>query len=243
MTFNWWTFLFQLLNFLVLAYVLHRLLYQPLHQAIDERRRAEGQARAEAEAEQKQAQALQEELRQKLEVQERQRQEVLRQAHDQAAAERQKILAEAEQTVQRRQEEVRQALARESDEARRALRTELVSRAVDTAGRLLGEAADTTLNRQLALKLAETLEGVPEAERRRLQEQGQMNDGALLETAFVLDDDTQQRISAAVTELAGRPVLPAVQTNPALLGGARLRLGGHVWDASLAGQLEAVNRG
>jgi F-type H+-transporting ATPase subunit b len=243
MTFNWWTFLFQLLNFLVLAYVLHRLLYQPLHRAIDERRKAEGQARAEAEAERKQAQVLQEELRQQLEEQECQRQEVLRQAHDQAAAERQKLLAEAEQNVQRRQEEVRQALARESDEARRALRMELLSQAVEAAGRLLGEAADTTLNRQLALKLAETLEGIPEDERRRLQEQGQMNDGALLETASMLDDETCQRIAAAVTALAGRTVAPAVQTNPALLGGVRLRLGGHVWDASLAGQLEAVNRG
>ena len=240
MTFNGWTFLFQVLNFLVLAYVLHRLLYQPIHRAIDERRKAEGQARAEAEAERKQAQALQEELRQKLEEQESQRQELLRQARDQAAAERSKILSEAEQAAQRRQEEVRQGLTRESEEARRALGKELLAQAVEAAGRLLSEAADTTLNRQLALKLAETLERVPEEERQRLREQGQLNDGAVLESAFPLDEETSRRIAKAVAALAGRPVTPAVQTNPALLGGVRLRLGGHLWDASLAGQLEAV---
>ena len=35
MTFNGWTFLFQVLNFVVLAYALHRLLYRPLREAIE----------------------------------------------------------------------------------------------------------------------------------------------------------------------------------------------------------------
>ncbi len=37
MSFNLGTFLFQTVNFIVLVYILHRLLYRPLHEAIDRR--------------------------------------------------------------------------------------------------------------------------------------------------------------------------------------------------------------
>ncbi len=49
MTFNIWTFLFEVVNFVVLAYILHRLLYRPLREAIDRRRAEIAQTQAEAE--------------------------------------------------------------------------------------------------------------------------------------------------------------------------------------------------
>ena len=48
MIFNVWTFLFEVVNFLVLVYVLHRLLYRPLREAIDRRREANAKAQADA---------------------------------------------------------------------------------------------------------------------------------------------------------------------------------------------------
>ena len=34
------TFVFQIVNFVVVAFILHRLLYRPLYEAIDRRRQA-----------------------------------------------------------------------------------------------------------------------------------------------------------------------------------------------------------
>ena len=83
MTFNWWTFLFEALNFVVLAYVLHRLLYRPLREAIEKRREANARAQETAAKARQEAEALQERLREELTGAEQKRQELIHQAHEQ----------------------------------------------------------------------------------------------------------------------------------------------------------------
>jgi F-type H+-transporting ATPase subunit b len=240
MTFNGWTFLFEVLNFLVLAYVLHRLLYHPLQEAIDARRTATMRAQAEAEKVRKEAEALQQRLHEERAEQERQQQELIRTSRAQAEADRQRILAAAEQEVQRRQDEVRQALQQERAEALQSLRAEVIQQAVTTTGRLLREAADSTLQGQLVARLLDTLHGLAETERAPLRDEWTAADGALLETAVTLEQHSLEQLRAAVQELLARPAELIVQARPDLLGGVRLRLGGHVWDASLAGQFDGI---
>jgi F-type H+-transporting ATPase subunit b len=241
MTFNGWTFLFQTLNFVVLAYVLYRLLYRPLREAIARRREVVAQQQAAAEKARHEAEALQQRLHGQLAEMEQQRQEMIRQAREQAESERQKLLGETERLLQQRRDDARQALERERDEALRALHGEVVGQALGLAERLLRESADRTLHRQLALRLAETLNDVPESECVDLRAGWIVADGAVLETARELDAATLTQVTDAVKALAGVDVALTVQTRPALLGGARLRLGGHVWDGSLAGQFPGGN--
>jgi F-type H+-transporting ATPase subunit b len=241
MTFNWWTFLFEALNFVVLAYVLHRLLYRPLREAIDKRRAANAGAQAAAAKAREEAETLQQQLREQLAGAERQRQELIHHARTQAEAERQKLLAEAERTAQRRQEEVRQALDREREETLKSVRQEVITQAIDLARRLLGEASERTLHQQLALRLALTLEQLPESERQPLRASYQSDDGPVLETAQDLDASVLEQLTRAISGIVGQPIALAVHQRPALLGGVRLRLTGHVWDASLAGQVASAD--
>ncbi len=242
MTFNVWTFLLQALNFVVLAYVLHRLLYQPLRQAVEQRRSATERAATEAEKARQEAQALQQQLNDRLAEVERVRQESIHQAREEAALERRKMLEQAEQLVQQRQEEARQALQRERAETLKAMHSEIVGQALELTRRLLGEAVDRTLHRQLVLRLLETLDQgngqlLPEGGREQLRKRWQPEDGVVLETAQETDEATLIKVKQVVSSLLGQPAAVTVQINPALLGGARLRVAGHVWDGSLAGQL------
>lgn len=238
MTFNWWTFLFEVLNFIVLAYVLHRLLYRPLREAIDRRREATARAEAEAQKARQEAEVLQKELEKQLAALEQKRQEAIHHAREQGENERKKLLADAEVVLQQRREEARQILEQEHREALVAVRGEVVGQAFELARRLLSEATDQSLHRQLALRLVRALEEVPEAERELLRAHLRADDGALLETAQELDGSTLEQIGKAVTVLVGKPVSLAVTTRPALLGGIRLRVGGQVWDGSVSGQLQ-----
>jgi len=242
MIFNWWTFLFEALNFVVLAYVLHRLLYRPLRDAIDKRRQANVRAQAEADKARQEAEGLQQRLQKQLAGAEQQRQELIHQAREQAESERQKMLAEAERAAQRRQEELRQALEREREEALKSLRQEVIAQAIELTRRLLGEASERTLHQQLALRLVQTLEELPETEREHLKASWQSGDGPVLESAQDLDTRTIEQLTSAVSRIVGQPVFLAVQNRPELLGGVRLRLGGHVWDGSLAGQVTIPDR-
>jgi F-type H+-transporting ATPase subunit b len=237
MIFNVWTFLFEVLNFLVLVYVLRRLLYRPLHEAIDQRREANARAEADADRARQEATALQRQLNAEMAAQDQQRQELIRAAREQVEADRKMIMAEAERAAQGRREEVEQQLARERAEALQALHAELVQSALALAERFLHEASNSTLHRQLAGRLIEELQQMPEDEIQRLRGELEADETALVETAAELNGEILQNLDGALKSLVGRPVSLSVQTRPELLGGLRLRLGGHVWDASLTGRL------
>ncbi len=237
MNFNIWTFLFEVVNFLVLVYVLRRLLYKPLHAAIEERQQANAQARADAEQAQHDATALQQQLSAQRAALEQERQDLIQNARQQAEAERKATAAETEHALQKRRDEVAQQIEHERAEALQSLRAELLRSSVALAERFLQEAADSTLRQQLAGRLIESLQNVPEDERLRLREGLGAEESAVVETASDLNGELVQRLDDAVKTLAGRAVNLSVQTRPELIGGLRLRLGGHVWDAALAGCL------
>lgn len=240
MMFNGWTFLFEVLNFVVLAYVLHRLLYRPLREAIDRRREANARAQAQAEQARREAEALQQRLQAQLGSLDQQRQELIQQARAQADAERRKLLAAAEETAARRQAEVRQALEHERDEALRSLDRELAAQALELTERLLREAVDRSLHQQLALHLVQALEQLSDGEKSQVRTGWQAGDAPVLESADGLEAGTLRRLTEAVASIVGAPVAPAIEKRPELIGGVRLRLAGRVWDATLAGQLNAV---
>jgi F-type H+-transporting ATPase subunit b len=236
MSFNFSTFLFEVLNFLVLAFVLQRLLYRPLREAIDKRQNEQAKARLEVETARQVAAQQQQQLQAELADLERKRQEVIRGAHEQAEAERQRLLAATEMAAARRQEELHQTADREREDAVQALRTQIVKAAIDMSQGLLRQAANTTLQSQLAQRLIETLETLPDPERLRLRDEWNPVDGIIIESADPLPDATLQQLRDSLTGLTGRPVTISVQLAPDLLCGLRLRSGGQVWDASLAGQ-------
>jgi F-type H+-transporting ATPase subunit b len=242
MIFNVWTFVFQVLNFLVLAAILHWLLYRPLREAIDQRRQANARALADAENARKEAAGLEQKLAEQRAELEQERRELFRKARDQTAAERAAALAETERTMARRREEVEQQLARDRADALHVLHDELVGSAVALAERFLKEAADTTLERQLAGRLVAELNSIPENERQRIREDWVQDEPAVIETAADLNSEILETIKGALESLAGRPMDFTVQTQPALLCGVRLRVGGNLWDASLAAGLESASQ-
>ena len=71
---------------------------------------------------------------------------------------------------------------------------------------------------------------------------GECDDGeaAVVETAAELNGEVLRDLGGAIESLAGRTLNVSVQVQPALLGGVRLRIGGHVWDTSMAGRLEEL---
>jgi len=240
MIFNVWTFLFEVVNFLVLVYVLRRLLYRPLQEAIDRRKDANAKAQADAEQARQEANALQQQLSNKMAALDQERQELIRKARDQAEADRKVTMAEAERAVQKRREEAASQLEGERAEALQALHAELLQSALALAERFLHEASSSTLEQQLAGRLLDELQRIPEDERRRLRGELQAGDTAVVETAADLNGEILERLDGALESLAGRTVSLSVQTRPELKGGLRLRLGGHVWDASLTGGLGEV---
>lgn len=132
------TLVLQLINFLLLMFLLNRLLFRPLVRLLDERTaRTEGRqaeaTRAEAEADAKLAD-YEGKLRAARAAADEARGEVLRSAE----AERQGLLAQAAAEAEHTVAEIRARVRSEADQARRALRAESNALATAAATRILG---------------------------------------------------------------------------------------------------------
>ena len=241
MTFNGWTFVFEVLNFLVLAYILQRLLYKPLHDAVDRRRQEIEHATAEALQSRHDAEKQREDLDARLAALAVERQTVLRAARQEADAERERMLAEATHEMERRTVEAREALTREREEMLQTLQQDVVTEAGRLAERLLREVSDEDLDEQLVGRLSDTVRSLPLTERGVLARSWSAAQPVTLEAAHALSPEATKRVRDAVSDVLGRGIEIEVQRVPELVSGVRLRLDGHVWDASLAGILERTD--
>jgi F-type H+-transporting ATPase subunit b len=238
MFFNPWTFLFEVLNFLVLVIILKRLVYDPLHRAIDARRAAIAREEAAAEEAHQQALTMQQQLVAELAAIERQRERMLQQAHETIAEERARAQAAFAEDTARQRAATERDLADLRQRAVAELREDLVKMSVEVVERLLREIADTTLHQQLCHHLvAELQDDAGGASPPALTGPA---DGAsvVIEAGQEIDSATLDQLTTAVSARLGRAISPQVQSNPGLIAGARLQIGGQVWDASLAGLLD-----
>jgi F-type H+-transporting ATPase subunit b len=233
MSFNWATFFFEILNFLVLAYILHWLLYRPIHEAIERRRESVASAQREAEKIRQEASELQQRLQKEMGDLERKREQTARADRDQALQERRKLLSDAQTIVLERRREFEESLARDRKQMLDDVRAEVVQQAVDLARRLLSEAADRTLHRQLCLHLIEAINDLPAEDRERIRQAWRAGDTVELQTARELDAETLSEVTSVIAAVLGQRVSPEVRLCPSLMDGVRLRVGGQVWDSSL----------
>ncbi len=242
MTFNFSTFLFQIVNFLVLLYILRRFVYVPLYRVMDARRAAIASAQEQAQRALEEASALRAQVQQERDAIQHERALMLEESRSAIASERERAASAAREST----EQQRAAFERELAEAQRRavdeVSQELSSMAVGLVERLLQQIADVTLHEQLCRRLAEVVECDSPSDRPRWQTLAP-DDEPMLDAARRVDPAVLERLGAALRPQGERPIAVVVRVDPGLIAGARLRHGGRVWDASLAGLLQTMRNG
>ena len=148
------TMILQWINFLVLLGLLYKLLYRPVTQFIDERKKEIAESISEAKHEYDEAQKVREKVQSKLNHIDAERAQLISQTMDEAQKERELLVKKA-------QSEADLILARAAEEreleierARKNLMEEMVSVSMEASGKVLAEAMDSSKHRQA---IAETL--------------------------------------------------------------------------------------
>lgn len=134
------TLLVQLVNFLLLMYLLNRLLFRPMLRVLEERsQRTEGRRKQAAQIT-SEGQALWDDYQKRLQAAkadaDRTRTQVIRQAE----AQRDRLLEDASAEADKAVAQVRARLRAESEDARKALRAQVGPLAAAVAQRILGRA-------------------------------------------------------------------------------------------------------
>lgn len=226
MSIDWFTFVAQAVNFLVLVLLLERFLYRPVIAAVDRRREridarvAEAdRARREARDERREAAAERRRL-----AEERSRR--LEEARREVEAAREEMLDEAREDVGAEREQWRRSLRLE----RQSFLAELRERAAREIHRevrsVLADLADRDLEVEAVRVLISRLGELDGVDREAFEGAVERRDGEVeVRTRFELSDGLRDRVKAAMEDVLGRPVEARFLTSGEIGWGIELRPG------------------
>ena len=235
MKFDFWTLLFQIINFGVLLFILKRILYKPVKEIIEKRRSIIEKNISEAEKIKEEAMEIHAANQQEMEKLKELKRELTDKMKEEVEAEKGVILADAEKEAQKLIEK-KQVLF---DTEKRRLETELKSRALEIvetfcAG-LLRDISNEDLHRALFTKF--------KAEIPRLTEdiKNAYGDNEIkieLLSAYPLSEADIKEIENEFTTRLNKKVSFEAVLDAGLIGGLRVRVLDKVYDASLKGQIQ-----
>ncbi|MCB9762067.1 MAG: F0F1 ATP synthase subunit delta [Alphaproteobacteria bacterium] len=237
MGFNLTTFLFELVNFVVLAFLLQRYVYRPVRDGVLARRDEIATARTRA-AEQL---ALVDTRAAELDARDRQLDElrvrIVAEATVEAAAEKAKLLARAREDAATERARVQSLLEAEREAALGWVRHVAIDRGAEVAGRLLLELVPEGAHQALVARLTDSVAD------RAAELQEAVVDGVLkAEATFARlpPNEDREGLRRALEAATKSTVRLTVSEDERLGAGVTLAVGDRVFDATVAGQLELL---
>ncbi|MEI6349786.1 MAG: F0F1 ATP synthase subunit B [Verrucomicrobiota bacterium] len=243
MLIDWFTVGAQIVNFLVLVWLLKRFLYRPVLDAIDQRERSirdaiESAARTQADADQART-----EFEQKNAALAREQESLLDRARKSAEAERLRSVESARTETAALRAKWMESLAAEA----RALRDDLTLKAQDEiiaiARQALRDFSGADLEERAASLFVKRLKELDLEERRRialaLKESGE---AMVVRSAAPVAAAARQQIEAALTELFDPKASARFETNESLVSGFEVALGGYQLSWTLREYLDSLRK-
>jgi F-type H+-transporting ATPase subunit b len=242
MLINWFTVAAQVLNFLVLMWLLKRFLFAPVLRAIDARETGIAARLAEAEKKQKEAQAERDDFHQKTEAFDQQRDALLQKATQDAAAEKDRLVAAARKDADALHSQWQDALRNEQHSLGEEITRRTQKGVFDIARKTLAELATTDLEGSMSSVFITRLHHLSGAEHDQLVASLKASpQTAVVRSAFDLPPAQRKAIEAAVSDLLAAPANLKFVTAPDLVSGIELATEGQkvAWNISdLLGTLE-----
>ena len=238
---NWSTLLLQILNFVVMVFILWRFLFKPVVNMLDERAQRVTNALEQAEQRERQATVMRDEYEEKLAEAREQVMIMRQQAEEELTRAKRQLLEETRQEI----DEMRHKADAEIDEARRQAidqhRRELGRLVTTLSARMMRELAGDAFQEAAIDQFVDQLQALPaEQYREQLQDGKEGVPRVRLVGARDLTPENKDRIDRFIARVAGQPLEIRYDVDPALVAGATLRLGDVIVDGSIAGQLQQL---
>jgi F-type H+-transporting ATPase subunit b len=243
MLIDWFTVGAQVLNFLVLVWLLKRFLYKPILDAIDAREKHIAAERADADAKRTEARKERDEFKRKNEEFDRQRAALMSTATDEARAERQRLLEEARRDSDGLRSRQKDALRIEQQGLNRQLIRRTQDEVFAIARKTLADLATASLEERLVEVFTRRLREMDGKAREGLAEAlVESSAPALLRSAFDLPAEQRAAIQKALEEAFSAAIRVRFETAPDLVGGIELSANGQKVAWSIADYLGSLEQ-
>lgn len=239
MGFDWSTFVLEIVNFLILVWLLKRFLYKPVMNMVEKRRASVEQTLKDAEDARDEARRLQagyEEREAQWQQELAQRRKALDEQLDAERDKRMNALS-GELDAERERRRSREAQDRAAHE--QVLQAQAAAQAARFAARLLERLASPQLQQDIIDLLLDDLGALPDTQVRQLRDAAEAAESVQVASAMAIPEKERKRLHDALSKHL--PKLPPLQyaESPELMAGLRIGIGSWELEASLAGELRA----
>ena len=243
MLIDWFTVGAQVLNFVVLVWLMKRFLYGPIQAAIAAREARIADELAGADRQRAEASAALSALAARSATFDSEREGLMVVARTEAQAESARLLAAARVAADALAAQRRERLSAESDELAATLRRRALEGAFSIARKTLGDLASTSLEASACDVFVARLRALGAAERASFSSAlGSALGVGVVRTAFGLPEAQRASVLRAVDEAFSTRSTLTFETAPALVCGIELAAGGCKISWSVADELSALQR-
>jgi F-type H+-transporting ATPase subunit b len=244
MLIDWFTVGAQVLNFIVLVWLLKRFLYKPILNAVDAREKLIAGQLADASAKEAEAQKEKDAFQRKNEAFDAQRAALMSQATAAAAAERQHLLNDARKAADALRAKQQDALQSDAQGLNEAIRRQTQDEVFAIARKTLADLAGTSLEDRSVAVFADRLRAMDGKAKDGLAEALKTAGApALVRSAFDLPADQRAVVQKALDETFAAKVDVRFETAPDLVSGIELTAGGQKVAWSIADYLTSLKKG
>jgi F-type H+-transporting ATPase subunit b len=244
MLIDWFTVLAQVVNFLILVWLLKRFLYRPILDAIDAREKRIAKELADADTKKAEAQKERDEFQHKNEAFEQQRAALLSKLTDEAKAERQRLLDEARQAADALAAKRQEALRGEQQSLNEALSRRARDEVFAIARKALADLATASLEERMGAVFARRLREMDGKAKAGLGEALKAASApGLVRSAFDLPAEQRAVIQKAINETFSADIHIRFETAPDLVSGIELGTDGQKVGWSIAEYLASLEKG
>ena len=244
MLIDWFTVGAQALNFLILVWLMKRFLYKPILNAIDAREKLIAAELADAAAKKTEAQKERDDFQHKNEEFDQQRAALLTKATNEAATERQRLLAEARKAADALSAKRQETLTAEAHNLNQAISRRTQQEVFAIARKALTDLASTRLEERICEVFTNRLHELDGKTKDSLA--GALKTAsapALIRTAFDLPAEQRMAIQQTLNETFAADIKVRFETAPDLVSGIELTTNGQKVAWSIADYLSSLENG
>ncbi len=240
MELNWTTFVLEIVNFLVLVWLLQRFFYKPVKEVMVKRQQnIDGQLQK-ARQVQQQAEELRQQYEDRMMQWENERQDARKQLQEKIDAEHLRLMSVLQQNVEAERKKNELLVARQATERKRQSDTRALALGARFVSRLLRDLASEEMQARLIEILMAELTHLPPAQRETMAavtENGGL-ESARIVSAYPLDQTRQKALNHYLDTLLSRPLQYTYSHDPDLLAGVRISVGPWIIHANLQDELK-----
>jgi len=215
---DWWTLLLQVVNFLILIWLLSRFLYRPVSAIVRQRQAAAHKLLEEVAQTRKDVAAEKASVAKTREGFADERAKIIAAAHVEAEEERKARLAETAEEIARLRAQANSELARAGKAADAAEAAHAQDLAITIASRLLSRLPPGHATQAFVAGLCERISALPEKTKAELKIAGPID----VTAAAALDDQARAHIRDALRAALGTEPALTFRTDPSLIAGIAL---------------------